>query len=122
MKVGAPMEVSTLSDTVGDVSDALACGQPSFPCSRKALVVKFKESAKPISGFKFGTRYSKWYSSLFHRKIPLNFHMDIDLFQLTPASRGIGRALRSTTSDKLLTVQHKKFSPQIYSPTQPLIA
>lgn len=69
MKDGAPMEVSTVSDTVRDVSDALAYGQPSFPCSHKALVVEFKKSAKPISGLKFGDRYSKWYSNLFTEKI-----------------------------------------------------
>ncbi|WP_156747505.1 hypothetical protein [Pseudomonas sp. JY-Q] len=65
-----------MTDTVRDVSDALAYGQPSFPCSRKALVLKFKESAKPISGLKFGDRYSKWYSIFSQKKFPLNLQMD----------------------------------------------
>lgn len=34
----------------------------------------------------------------------------------------MGRALHSMTSENLLTVQHKKFSPKIYSPTPALIA
>ncbi|WPX87875.1 hypothetical protein PsasTeo6_16744 [Pseudomonas asiatica] len=50
------------------------------------------------------------------------FQHDKLSIQITPASQGMGRALRSATSEKLLTVQPKKFSPQIYSPTPALIA
>lgn len=79
--------------------------------------------AQPRTRVNRRTRYSKWYSMKISNLRVLIFNIRIVFhFSFPRRSRDMACALRSTTSDKLLTLQHKEFSPQIRAPTSALIA